>query len=150
VTDIEKQIQDLLLAVTGMEKTQESVIASQKVTVDNVNKIVDTISTLSDVNTKIESMNKRVKDLERESESGIKPITLKNILSYALFCLVAFGTWITFFTFDTDKNISTHIAEYKSEIKNTNYEIKELKKKENNNKNQITYLKGSKLNKPTR
>ncbi len=141
MTAIEKQIQNLLVAITGMEKTQE-------ITTKNIDKLVGSVSVLSDVDTRIKSTNKRVKDLEEEGISGIRPNTLKHILSYAALCLIGFGAWITLYIFDIDKTIATHIAESKTEQKNTDSKIKELNTNQNQNKNQITYLKGSKLDKP--
>lgn len=62
--------------------------------------------------------------IDRELKDGVRPVTLKNLLIYACVLVISFGVYI--------------------EVKATNLEIKaELcHQKVEDNKNQITYLKG--------
>ncbi len=141
MTESEKQIQNLLKAVIGMEKTQEFIMKTQEKTTQTVDKLADNVSKISDVDTKFKVANNRIADLESENEKGIRPQTLKHMLIYAGISIVGFGTYITLYTFSIDKELSTHEAEYKSEVKQMNEKITD-------NKNQITYLKGVKQDKP--
>lgn len=128
MTPTEKAIQDLLLAVNGLEKSQET-------TVKNVDKIALAMEKLIPVHEKLESINTRVSDLETESENGVRPVTLKHLLIYAVMVAIGFGTWITLYVFSIDKGISSHIV-VSDEI------IKEMRDDIDYNKNQVTYLKG--------
>jgi len=128
MTEIEEQIQDLLIATVRMEKTQESTIELQKTTTSNVNKIVGHLEKLLPVHTEISN--------------------LKKLLYASIVVALAFGAWITIEYHRVDKELAT----LQATLKEKDIELKKNQKqnieKINNNKNQITYLKGSKMNKP--
>lgn len=67
---------------------------------------------------------KTIHEIDKEIKDGIRPITLKNLLTYAAVVIIGFGVYI--------------------EVKATSLETKfELcNQKTDDNKNQITYLKG--------
>lgn len=67
---------------------------------------------------------KIMREIDKEIKDGVRPITLKNLLVYAVVVILSFGIYI--------------------EVKATSLETKfELcSEKINENKNQITYLKG--------
>ena len=141
MTDTEKQIQDLVKAVSGMEKVQE-------ITTKNVDKLVANVEKVLPVYAQLEAANQRIDKLEDESSSGIRPNTLKHILIYACMIIISFGTWMAVYAFETNKELYNHISEYKETKIHIQEEIKELKQKSNYNNNQIVYLKGAKANKP--
>ena len=67
---------------------------------------------------------KAIHEIDKELKDGIRPVTLKNLLIYGVLLIVGFGTYI----------------EVKSSTLQTKTEV--LNQKIEDNKNQITYLKG--------
>lgn len=63
------------------------------------------------------AIHNRIDGLETIIDDGIKPKTLKGILSFSIVIILSFASFVTIFIFTNDKNIS-------------------------NNANQISYLKG--------
>lgn len=136
----EEQIQNLLVAVKGLEVAQEGSIEAQKTTTDNINKLTESMQSMSDTDTRIKSSNKRIGDLEDEAKLGIRPQTLKQMLQAAAIALITYCTYITLEVHKMDKHVDTLEATRIIEIKAMQEDIQ-------SNKNQITYLKGAKQNK---
>lgn len=67
---------------------------------------------------------KTIHEMDKEIKDGIRPVTLKGLLIYAVFVIVGFGVYI----------------EVKATGLDTKFEL--CNQKINENKNQITYLKG--------
>jgi len=67
---------------------------------------------------------KTMHEIDKEIKDGIRPITLKNLLVYAAFVIISFGVYI---------EVKATALETKTEIN---------KQKIEDNKNQITHLKG--------
>jgi hypothetical protein len=67
---------------------------------------------------------KAIHEIDKEIKDGIRPITLKNLLIYAAVVIIGFGVYI----------------EVKATSLETKFELCNLKA--DDNKNQITYLKG--------
>ena len=127
VTEIEKQIQDLLVAVIKMEKTQESSIESQKITTDNVDKLITHMDKLLPVHTEI---------------ANIKKILYSAIVSIVVIW-VPFGAWMVLELHRIDNIQDSHIEVQKKTEKAIEKKIEELnaesQKKIHKNENQITY-----------
>jgi len=154
MSETEKQLQELLIAVVQIEKTQEATIKAQDVTTKNVDKLVGHMENMLPFHEQLKSMNNRVKDLEDESKGGIRPQTLKGLLVGGVVIIIAFAGWLSLDHLALKEKYDKHDAAQTQAEKALKDEIKKnnenSSKDRNDNKNQITYLKGSKLDKPKR
>jgi len=152
MTETEKQIQDLLVAVIKMEKTQEATIASQRTTTDNVDKLIGHMDNLLPVHVDIANIKK----------------TLYGLITGMILTILPFGAWITLSHFEQKEILHTHITiqektelRYNEKLERTELRFQEklertelryneklakidetYQKKIHKNENQITYLKG--------
>lgn len=101
MSEAEKSIHYIIKAIAGLEKTQE-------ITTKNVDKLVSNMEKLIPVHEELKNLGMRITDLEDESKQGVRPSTLKSILISVGFVLLSFGTWVTIFCFNIDKELSNH------------------------------------------
>lgn len=128
MSEAEKSIHYIIKAIAGLEKTQE-------ITTKNVDKLVSNMEKLIPIHEELKNLGIRITDLEDESKQGVRPSTLKSILISVGFILLSFGTWVTIFCFNIDKELSNH--------KTLSMEIQKQQQEDiQDNKNQITYVKG--------
>lgn len=128
MSEAEKSIHYIIKAISGLEKTQE-------ITTKNVDKLVSNMEKLIPVHEELKNLGMRITDLEDESKQGVRPSTLKSILISVGFVLLSFGTWVTVFCFNIDKELSNH--------KTLSIEVQKQQQEDiQDNKNQITYIKG--------
>lgn len=135
MTETDKQIQSILIALTKIEKTQE-------VTVNNVNKLSLTVDKLASWDEKMRNSNLRLSNIEQEIDEGVKPKTLKSFLIGFLTFLISFLSWLSLYTLSMDKNFTKEEVKQKELNKNFKEDLNRLFHLSNDNKNQITYLKG--------
>ena len=128
MSEAEKSIHYIIKAIAGLEKTQE-------ITTKNVDKLVSNMEKLIPIHEELKNLGIRITDLEDESKQGVRPSTLKSILISVGFVLLSFGTWVTIFCFNIDKELSNH--------KTLSMEIQKQQQEDiQDTKNQITYVKG--------
>lgn len=128
MSEAEKSIHYIIKAISGLEKTQE-------ITTKNVDKLVSNMEKLIPVHEELKNLGMRITDLEDESKQGVRPSTLKSILISVGFILLSFGTWVTVFCFNIDKELSNH--------KTLSMEVQKQQQEDiQDNKSQITYIKG--------
>lgn len=122
MSENEKQIQDLLIALTKMEKTQEATIEAQNKTTNNVDKIVTHLEKLLPVHTDIANIKKII--------YGMIAVSL------------AYGAWATveYHRIDNELKIIKAVADEKEKELKKN--LSEKTERINKNENQITYVKG--------
>jgi hypothetical protein len=130
MSENEKQLQDLLIAVVKMEKNQEVTVKSQETTTTNINKLVDNMQLLLPVHSEISNIKKAL----------YGTITLT----------IMYAAWITIEYHRIDTALKTHIAIQQEKEEKEEKENKEMSEKISNNKEQIGYVKGAKLDKPKR
>lgn len=115
MSENEKQLQDLLVAVTTLEKTQET-------TTKNVDKIVTHLERLLPIHTDIAN--------------------LKKTIYAAIAIFIGYASWntIEYHRIDNELQVTKAVQKEKDEEVKKNYNG--LLEKSNSNKNQITYIKG--------
>lgn len=128
MTETEKSIQDLLIAVKVIEKTQET-------TTINLDKLTSIVQATIPFTEKFSNIEEKIEALENEANQGIRPVTLKNILAAVSVIVISFGTWTTLMIFALDKSLSNHQTMSSQVIEKFIEDIQD-------NKNQIIYLKG--------
>lgn len=126
MTEIEKQIQSLVIAVVKMEKTQEATIKGQDATTKNVDKLTELMEDMLPFHTEIAN--------------------LKNTVYGMIVIAIGFGIWITTEHYKLKELLGTHLAVQVEKEKKLQDDLKKNNEKfsqeRNDNKNQITYLKG--------
>lgn len=83
----------------------------------DIDRMVGHIEELIPIHTRVSGLQDRLESFEQEQKKGIRPVTLKELLIGGAIIIIGFGTWVTIAHFSNDTRI-------------------------NDNKNQITYLKG--------
>ena len=78
----------------------------------------------------------------------VEVANIKKILYAAISVCLIYGSWITLYVFATHERVSNVSLNCENRAKTITSDIEDIKKKSYDNKNQITYLKGSKQNKP--
>lgn len=128
MSDVDKTIQNLVKVVAVLERTQEN-------TNKNVDKLVSNMDKLIPIHEILNSIEKRLASIEDENKAGIRPSLLKGILATSCFILIGFETWVTVTIFGLDKELSNH--------KTLSMEVQKQQQEDiQDNKNQITYIKG--------
>ena len=111
-------------------------------TTKDIDRLVTHIEKILPVHEKLEAIEDRVKVLEREASDGVRPKTLKNFLIWVAFIMISYAGWFTVDYFSLKEKFTSHSdVQKEKEIELKSWKKKALKR-DNYNKNQITYLKG--------
>lgn len=86
--------------------------------------------------------NVRIDEVRKDIDDGIKPKTLKYILFACLSTLIGYGIWVTLYLFTIDKLFTSYVAAQTERNKSFEKDLGHTYERTNENKNQITYLKG--------
>lgn len=163
VDEIKEDIKDVTKVTTENSLNIRELITIVTQQTKDSDKFIKHLDNLIPLHHIADSISKRLEIVEKEQSEGIKPKTLKELLKYSALVIIGFGTWIALMFFAVDKTITAHIELQKATIANIeknadkqsikieilNNKTEELQKKSdidgdkiNDNKNQITYLKG--------
>jgi hypothetical protein len=95
-----------------------------KQTTKDVDKIVLHLDKLIPVHTQLEYLISEVADLKEENKLGVRPKTLKSLLTWGAIVVIAFGSWIEVNHNILKNNLNTHKASQKEREKNIDSELK--------------------------
>ena len=150
IADLTKIVSDMSISVTAISKDVETISRDGQRTYEEINTISNFIIELAPVTKLLKKTDDRVLELENENKLGVRPKTLKNLLVFAATIIIGFGSTATVFYFSLDKTLASHIVQTEEKCKALIKEMESIKAKTQDNKNQITYLKGSKKNKESK
>ncbi len=126
MSENEQQIQNLLVAVTKMEKTQESTIKAQDTTTKNVDKIVLHLEKLLPIHLDIAYVKK----------------ILYGLITFLIVVAVPYVAWITIAYFTLQTEFRTFKAVQEEKNKEVVIKHEEITKDIASNKTQVAYVKG--------
>lgn len=135
MSETDKTIQDILIALSKMEKSQE-------ITIKNVDKLSLFINKLAPWDERMKNSTSRISQIEKDIDEGVKPKTLKNLLVGGLTVLIAYLSWLSLSILAIDKEYTKTETKQIEINKSMKKDILRLNDITNDNKNQITYLKG--------
>lgn len=93
-------------------------------------------------------IDKLVRHIEKILPVHEQIATMRKILYSSIALAIVYASWVTLELFGVKEAYAAHNAAQKEHYKAAKDIEKEMNRKINYNKNQITYLKGAKMNKP--
>lgn len=95
-------------------------------------------------------VDKLVKNIEKILPIHEKISNLKKVVYSSIGVILFYGAWITQGYFDLKEQVNTHIEVQRKQEAISKKNDEDLLKATHKNENQVTYLKGAKLDKPKR
>ena len=142
IQDIKKDLKECIKTTTENSLAIKELITLSNQSTKDTDKLIRHIDSLLPIDERVRSVSGRVETLEGDARDGVRPRTLKELLMYATIILLGFGSWITLMYFSMDKILSAHIELQDERDTRTDIKMDKQNSKIEDNKNQITYLKG--------